>query len=130
MTDWLAFHMEDAASGSFFRELFPSANLRKNALPPSVLCSSPLSEPLLPFLFPASLLSRLFYFRDLSFSLLHTTASPPTYQVTVSYLPSGMRSYLPGEDISPNLTGHGNFDSCSKISPIICVQASSMRFGQ
>lgn len=122
MTDWLAFHMEDAASGSFFREL-PECELRKNALPPLPLTTF---EPLFPFLFlfPASLLSRLFSFRDLSFPPLHTTASPhllptrsraPTYLPT--YPPGLMRSYLPDEDISPNLTGHGNFDSCSKNPP-------------
>ena len=61
-------------------------------------------------------------------------ASSPTYQVTGSYLPTYppglMRSYLPDEDISPNLTGHGNFDSCSKNPPNYVRPGSWMRFGQ
>jgi hypothetical protein len=123
MTDWLAFHMEDAASGSFFRELLPECELRKNAL--LLTTFEPLFLSLSFSFFPGSLLSRLFSFRDLSFPLY--TLPPhllPTRSPFPTYLPGRMRSYLPGEDISPNLTGRGNFDSCSKISPIICVQGS------
>lgn len=93
MTDWLAFHMEDAASGSFFRELSSRVRIAEEC---SAAHHFRASLPLSLFLFLSGLSSfETLFFPGSLFSPLHTTASSPTYQVTVSYLPTRSHAELP-----------------------------------